>query len=250
MGLAAPRKRRKLAEDPNNTHWASSTTNYGHRMLIAQGWTPGNHLGARDAPHAKLHSAASFSHVRVALKENTLGVGAKPVGGVVPGTQAGLDSLQSIFGRLNGKSDQELQREQTAREDVRRGAYMEQRWGTMRFVSGGLLVGTRVEDDENKDEKTIEGCGSEDEARPEAEEAAMDEEVIEPVRSKRGKKKRKKCDVEEQVDVDEAVEDSPLPPPEENVKLKKKKKKNGEKKEKKERKSKKERYRLKHSLKS
>ncbi len=169
----------------------------------------------------------------------------------MPGKETGLDALQSLFGRLNGKSDQELARAQTAREDVRRGAYVEQRWGTMRFVSGGLLVGTRIDDHDNQAVKTIEGSGGQDEEPPDVEAVVLDEEAVRP--TKRKKSKRHKRAVEPQEDA-EAVEHSPLPPPEEKVKVKRKKSREKpeknerrEKKEKRTKQTKKERHKSKHS---
>ncbi|KAI9808286.1 MAG: hypothetical protein M1825_004743 [Sarcosagium campestre] len=145
MGLAGPRKRTKLAHDPNNTTWARSTTGYGHRMLTAQGWAPGQHLGARDAPHAAHLSAASLSHIRVSLKDDTLGIGAKKGMNQSENECTGYDVFQSVLGRLNGKTDETLQIEQNHRDDARRSLYVERRVGSMRFVTGGFLVGNRIQ---------------------------------------------------------------------------------------------------------
>ena len=143
-------RRKKISHDPNNTHWASSTTNYGHRILTSQGWTPGTYLGAHNASQAGSYSAASLSRIRVTLKEDTLGLGAKIQAGAVQGEHAGLDAFQSLLGRLNGRSEAENIRAQSVRHNVRRVTYVEQRWGAMRFVKGGLLVGTKS-DEETED---------------------------------------------------------------------------------------------------
>ena len=47
---------------------------------------------------------------------------------------------------MNGKKDDEIEKEQKSRDDLRRAAYTENRWGTLRFVRGGLLVGDRIEE--------------------------------------------------------------------------------------------------------
>ena len=114
-------------------------------MLLSQGWTPGSYLGAIDAPHAHLHSDANASHIRVAVKDDNLGLGAKRGSGVNAGECVGLDVFQSLLGRLNGKSDDVLEKEQKSRDDLKRAIYTERRWGALRFVSGGVLVGDKIE---------------------------------------------------------------------------------------------------------
>ncbi|KAL9121851.1 MAG: hypothetical protein Q9187_001598 [Circinaria calcarea] len=113
-------------------------------MLLSQGWTPGSYLGAVNAPHAHLHSDASASHIRITLKDDNLGVGAKHGSGQAAGECTGLDSFQGLLGRLNGKSNTELEKEQKSRDDFKRATYTERRWGVLRFVSGGTLIGDRI----------------------------------------------------------------------------------------------------------
>ncbi|MCJ1243922.1 telomerase inhibitor [Trapelia coarctata] len=145
MGLGAPRKRSKISHDPNNTTWSRSTTNYGHKLLLSQGWTPGSYLGAVNASHAHLHSDASASHIRVAIKDDNLGLGAKRGSGQGAGECTGLDVFQGLLGRLNGKSEAVLEKEQKSRDDLKQALYTERRFGALRFVSGGVLVGDRIE---------------------------------------------------------------------------------------------------------
>ena len=114
-------------------------------MLLSQGWKPGRLLGAVDAPHAHLHSDANASHIRVAVKDDNLGLGAKRGSGVNVGECTGLDVFQGLLGRLNGKSEVLLEKEQRSRDDLKRAVYTEQRWGALRFVSGGVLVGDKIE---------------------------------------------------------------------------------------------------------
>ena len=56
-----------------------------------------------------------------------------------------------MLGRLNGKSEGKLQKEQDSRDDLKRTTYTERRWGSVRFVRGGLLVGekSRTPEDSN-----------------------------------------------------------------------------------------------------
>ena len=61
------------------------------------------------------------------------------------GECTGLDVFQDLLGRLNGKSDVDLEKEQKSRNDLKRALYTERRFGALRFVSGGVLVGDRIE---------------------------------------------------------------------------------------------------------
>ncbi|PKX90879.1 telomerase inhibitor/ribosome biogenesis protein PXR1 [Aspergillus novofumigatus IBT 16806] len=139
MGLAAPRKKTKISHDPNNTSWSRSTDGFGHRILKAQGWTPGGFLGARNATHSDLFTTASASHIRVVLKDDTLGLGARPKRDLLDGP-TGLDAFKGLLGRLNGKSDTQLEAEQQKRDDDKLARYAATKWQTVRFISGGLLA--------------------------------------------------------------------------------------------------------------
>ncbi|EOD47591.1 putative g-patch rna maturation protein [Neofusicoccum parvum UCRNP2] len=143
MGLAGPKNRTKLSADPNNTHWSKSTDRFGHKILRKQGWTPGEYLGAKDAKHSSHYTAANASHIRVAVKDDNLGLGAKR--GKAENETFGLSAFQGLLGRLNGKSDGELKKEESAQRDLKLQLYQNQRWGSIRFVSGGLLVGDKIE---------------------------------------------------------------------------------------------------------
>ena len=126
-------------------------------MLLSQGWTPGTNLGAVDAPHAHLHTKASSSHIRIGIKDNTLGLGAKPGSGQIAGQCTGLDVFQGLLGRLNGKSEAVLEKEQKSRDDLKRAVYVENKWGTLRFVSGGVLVGDRIRELAEGEKLRVEG---------------------------------------------------------------------------------------------
>ncbi|KAE8394772.1 hypothetical protein BDV23DRAFT_146309 [Aspergillus alliaceus] len=138
MGLAAPRKKTKISHDPNNTNWSRSTSGYGHKIMSSQGWTPGSFLGARNAAHADMFTAASASHIRVVVKDDTLGLGARSKRDPLD-EPTGLDAFKGLLGRLNGKSDADLAAEQKQREDAKLARYTATKWHTVRFISGGLL---------------------------------------------------------------------------------------------------------------
>lgn len=68
------------------------------------------------------------------LREEGLALGAKN------GNETfGLDAFQGLLGRLNGKSEEILQREQEARRKVQMKIQQERRLGSLKFVSGGFL---------------------------------------------------------------------------------------------------------------
>ncbi|KAL3463761.1 hypothetical protein BJX64DRAFT_110037 [Aspergillus heterothallicus] len=162
MGLAAPRKKTKISHDPNNTNWSRSTTGFGHKILSSQGWTPGSFLGARNAAHADMFTAASASHIRVIVKDDTLGLGARSKRDLLD-EPTGLDAFKGLLGRLNGKSDAELQADQQKRDDVKLARYAATKWQTVRFVSAGLL--TQEKNEESSAEKTQESLDEKDHSR-------------------------------------------------------------------------------------
>jgi Pin2-interacting protein X1 len=137
--------RMKLSHDPNNTKWTSDTASFGHKIMKSQGWEPGQYLGAKDAKQAEHYTAANASHIRVAVKDDNLGIGAKIGSGVGHGECTGLDAFKNLLGRLNGKDEDELEKEQKSREDLRRAIYTEKRWGSVRFVPGGFLIGDKIQ---------------------------------------------------------------------------------------------------------
>ncbi|KAE8147647.1 hypothetical protein BDV25DRAFT_159902 [Aspergillus avenaceus] len=153
MGLAAPRKKTKISQDPNNTNWSRSTSGFGHKILSSQGWTPGTFLGARDAAHADMFTAASASHIRVSIKDDTLGLGARAKRDAMD-EPTGLDAFKGLLGRLNGKSDAVLAAEQRKREDVKVARYIATKWQTINFVSGGLLAQEKNVSQPEKDKDT------------------------------------------------------------------------------------------------
>lgn len=110
-------------------------------MLTSQGWQPGSSLGASDAAHAAHYTAASESHIRVLLKDDNLGLGAKR--GSERAENFGLAGLESILGRLNGK-EEDVKKEEERMEKVEQRAFVYRKYGMMNFVSGGFLVGDKI----------------------------------------------------------------------------------------------------------
>lgn len=181
----------KLSHDPNNTKWTKDTQSFGHKIMASQGWTPGDHLGVKGAAHAELHTDANFSHIRVTIKDDNLGLGAKVGSGIGPGECTGLDAFQNLLGRLNGRDEQEMEKEQKSREDLKRAVYAEQKWGTIRFVKGGLLVGDKIQtliDDEKARVRKLNG--EESESSSSSSEDDSEEEDIPVVEEKKSKKRK------------------------------------------------------------
>jgi Pin2-interacting protein X1 len=140
--LTSVASRSKISNDPQNTTWANNTERFGHKILTSQGWTPGASLGATDAAHKAHYTAASHSHIRVFLKDDNLGLGAKR--GSERAENFGLAGFASILGRLNGK-EEEVKKEEERQEKIQQRAYVYQKFGMMNFVSGGYLVGDKIE---------------------------------------------------------------------------------------------------------
>ena len=111
--------------------------------MTAQGWQPGDYLGAVNAEHAGHYTAANASHIRILLREDNLGLGAQV--GKTNAETFGLSLFSGVLGRLNGKSDAELQKYQSALKDAELRTYHAQKYGLMNFVRGGWLVGDQIE---------------------------------------------------------------------------------------------------------
>ncbi|KAF1942690.1 hypothetical protein EJ02DRAFT_401875 [Clathrospora elynae] len=186
MGLAAPKNRSKISNDPQNTNWANNTSGFGHRILASKGWQPGDSLGAADASHAAHYTAASQSHIRVFLKDDNLGLGAKR--GSERAENFGLAGLESILGRLNGK-EAEVKKEEERREEIEKRAFVYRKYGMMNFVSGGFLVGDKItKKDDIKKEAEVE---TEVKSEPESDDGASDK------KSRKRKRERAELTAEE-----------------------------------------------------
>lgn len=151
---SVPIRSSKISKDPNNTKWTKNTNSFGQKIMRSQGWAPGQYLGAQDAPHSELHTAANASYIRVTLKDDMKGLGFKKA---KEDEITGLDVFSDLLSRLNGKSEEAIEEVQQARLAVKANMYMDQRWGPMRFVRGGLLVGDKLKgfkEDGSKEEDT------------------------------------------------------------------------------------------------
>lgn len=151
--------------------------------MLSQGWTPGASLGVCNAPY--INSPASISHVKVAVKDDNLGLGARNGARSDDRPTTGLDGLQDLLGRLNGKNSQLLQAEQRSRADVKGVFYAERRWGLENFVRGGFLIGDRIQELE---ERSLETPGSVNNPTVSSPPVKNDEDV-----SKTGKEKKKRA---------------------------------------------------------
>ena len=200
--------KRKLGNDPNNTKWSRNTDSFGQKILRAQGWQPGDYLGAKDAPHAEWHTEANTSHIRVVLKDDTLGLGAKRNNG---DECTGLDAFQHLLGRLNGKSDETLDAERKVREDLKLSRYVEMKYGTIRFVKGGWLVGDQVKEapEEEIQKDSADATEAEEPPAPESKKrkASHDsDQEDEKARKKEKKSKKRKAESEAEADGQSAKE--------------------------------------------
>ncbi|KAK1636446.1 hypothetical protein BDP81DRAFT_406340 [Colletotrichum phormii] len=211
MGLAQAKTRRKIGKDPNNTKWTKDLDSFGQKILRSQGWEPGQYLGAKDAAHAVHHTAANASFIRVALKDDMLGLGFKQAR---DDRVTGMDVFSDLLGRLNGKSTEVIAKEQEARTALKSTFYCDNKFGPMRFVSGGFLVGDKI-----KEEPTAE---AKDKVSDDDDDDDDDVKMEDAPESSKKSKKRKA----EESSEDESSEDEKA----------KKKRRKGEKKEKKEKK--------------
>ncbi|XP_078397546.1 PIN2/TERF1-interacting telomerase inhibitor 1 [Cetorhinus maximus] len=66
--LSEPRRRQKWSVDPRNSTWSNDESRFGQKMLEKMGWSKGKGLGA--------HEQGSTEHIKVQLKNNTVGLGA------------------------------------------------------------------------------------------------------------------------------------------------------------------------------
>lgn len=122
-------------------------------------------MGAENANHSGHYTAANASHIRILLRDDNLGLGAQ-IGGNKAET-FGLSLFSGVLGRLNGKSDVLVQKQQDALRDAELRQYQVGKYGLMNFVSGGLLVGDKIEKPgsgdvkKGKESKTIEDAEEE-----------------------------------------------------------------------------------------
>ncbi|KAK9475754.1 hypothetical protein V1514DRAFT_370271 [Lipomyces japonicus] len=100
VGLAAPRNRQKIANDPRNTAWSSDTGRFGHKHMQNLGWQPGTGLGLTAA------SRSVTTNLKINVKSDNAGLGASLAKAQDADNWApGLDSFQALLSRLNNGSN-------------------------------------------------------------------------------------------------------------------------------------------------
>ncbi|EPE05806.1 g-patch domain containing protein [Ophiostoma piceae UAMH 11346] len=213
MGLAGVKNRSKIGNDPNNTKWARNTSNYGQRILRQQGWEAGQYLGQKDASHAALYTAASASHIKAVMREDNLGIGAAGPGQNTANQCTGLDIFKDLLGRLNGKSEESIEEQRQVRETAKMTQYVERRWGPMRFVRGGLLIGDEIKEDVEPEEavKAAKATVSSEAASSTTvsdEEAESDDSKDARKKAKKEKKERKEQEKKDKKEKKEKKEKS------------------------------------------
>lgn len=225
MGFLSETKvKRKINHDPNNTKWTRNENTFGQKILRSHGWQPGQYLGAQDAPHAELHGTANASYIRVTLKDDMKGLGFDKA--MKDDEITGLDVFTDLLSRLNGKSEESVEKDRAKRLEFKTHRFVEQRYGAMRFVRGGLLVGDELKEDHNdakpEENKTPEAV----EANP----AEVDPESSKEKDKKKSSKKRKAASLNEEDEEDDkntptAVSASDLEPKKKRKKDEKRSKK-------------------------
>lgn len=165
--------------------------------MQSSGWKPGTALGASSVPIPAHESTAA--KVRIAVKDNTLGLGASLKSQSVEHQRTGLDAFQGLLGRLNAKDEAALKVVEQKIENKKLAMFAQGRWGGMVFVPGGLLV----QEDPRKqivEEKSLEEeiQTSSDEDKQQEETAIKlvkrDDETPEERAQRRAQKKQRKED--------------------------------------------------------
>ncbi len=85
-----------------------------------------------------------------------MGIGASGPGANTANVCTGLDVFKDLLGRLNGQSEATIEKKRQVRENVKLTLYVERRWGPMRFVRGGFLVGDDETNEAADDTETSE----------------------------------------------------------------------------------------------
>jgi len=132
------------------------------------------------------------------VKDDNLGLGAKVGSGVGHGECTGLDAFKNLLGRLNSQDEVELEKEQKSRDELKRAIYMEDRWGSIRFVQGGFLIGDKIQDLIDGEAERIRKLGSSSNSSDDSCSSESDIEVPPPV-EKPKKSKKRKLEVEEEI---------------------------------------------------
>lgn len=134
------------------------------------------------------------------MKDDNLGLGAKR--GKAGNETFGLSAFQGLLGRLNGKSDGELKKEESIQRDLKLKTYQNQRWGSIQFVSGGLLVGDKIEDVIEQNSPAVSNPSAIEPESPEGEKSAKKRKRTEDhENAPKLKKKKRKSDLRKEHDL-------------------------------------------------
>ena len=151
-------------------------------------------MGVKDARHASHYTKASSSHIRMVLREEGLALGAKD--GI---ENFGLDAFQGLLGRLNGKSEETLRKEENVRREVQMMMRRERRVGSILFISGGYL---RMDEEKAKNtaDNAMEPVESKDSPNNYSRKAAQRESLPDPAFQSKGAKRKRKTPASEKTD--------------------------------------------------
>ena len=105
--------------------------------LAFRQWKPGDPVGLKYSVGGEFSRNSRTALPKAVVKDDTLGLGAPRCSNYDDPT-SGLSGFSDLLGRLNGKSEEQVQKTQRARATLARGKYFERR-GMVHFVKGGLL---------------------------------------------------------------------------------------------------------------
>ncbi|CEG79459.1 hypothetical protein RMATCC62417_13924 [Rhizopus microsporus] len=97
MGLAGQKEKQRISSDPNNLNWSKDESKFGFRMLQKMGWSPGKGLGVNED--------GKKEHIKIKLKDNTLGVGATKKS--VDNWLGNTDAFSRLLADLNSQTPSE-----------------------------------------------------------------------------------------------------------------------------------------------
>ncbi|KAL0080150.1 hypothetical protein J3Q64DRAFT_1752936 [Phycomyces blakesleeanus] len=95
MGLAGQKTKQRLSADPNNLNWSKDQSKFGFKMLMKMGWAPGKGLGVNED--------GSKDHVKIKLKDDTLGLGASKK--TVDNWLGNTDAFSQLLADLNTRTE-------------------------------------------------------------------------------------------------------------------------------------------------
>ena len=98
MGLAEPKKKRKLELDPRNTQWANNTSSIGRKLMASMGWKPGEGLGVDSA--GSVTATDMLARAIIPDQDSRPGIGLESALEKKDRWE-GTESLQGIYNRLN-----------------------------------------------------------------------------------------------------------------------------------------------------